>query len=80
MLEYKVEKNGGIFIKVDKWYPSSQLCSTCGFKNADVKDLRVMKWICPACGKAHERNQNAAENILKEGTRIAKSIITANAA
>ena len=80
MLGYKVEKNGGIFIKVDKWYPSSQLCSECGFKNPDVKNLNVTKWICPACGKAHDRNQNAAENILKEGTRMAKSLIAANAA
>lgn len=70
MLEYKLADRGKYFIKVDKWYPSSQICSSCGYKNPLIKDLSVRKWDCPACGSQHDRDVNAAINILREGLRI----------
>ena len=70
ILEYVALRYGTTLVKVDKWYPSSQLCSHCGFKNSAVKDLRIRKWICPECGEVHDRDRNAAQNILREGLRI----------
>ena len=70
MLEYKVKERNGFLIKVDTFYPSSQICHECGYKNPGVKDLKVRKWICPQCGAVHDRDQNAARNILAEGIRI----------
>lgn len=70
MLEYKTKERNGFLIKVDTFYPSSQICHECGYKNPAVKDLKVRKWICPQCGAVHDRDQNAALNILAEGIRI----------
>lgn len=70
MLEYKTKERNGFLIKVDTFYPSSQICHECGYKNPAVKDLNVRKWICPQCGAVHDRDQNAALNILAEGIRI----------
>ncbi len=56
-------------VAVDRFYPSSQTCSCCGYKNADVKDLSVRSWICPQCGAQHDRDRNAAANILAEAQR-----------
>lgn len=69
MVEYKMEERGKQFIKVDKYYPSSQICSSCGFKNAAAKDLTLREWTCPQCGKTHDRDVNAAINIREEGLR-----------
>ena len=68
ILEYEAVKFGTEIIFVPQFYPSSQLCSECGYQNAAVKDLRVRKWKCPKCGAHHDRDRNAAKNILVAGT------------
>ena len=65
MLEYKLSRNLGQLIKADKFYPSSQLCSVCGFKNIVVKNLDIREWICPECNTHHDRDVNAALNLVK---------------
>lgn len=72
MLEYKAEWYGLKIIKLDRFYPSTQLCSGCGYKNESIKGLRGLKfreWTCPECGEVHDRDLNAARNILKEGLK-----------
>ena len=68
-LKYKADWYGREIIQIDKWYPSSQICSTCGYKSGR-KELHVRKWTCPECGTHHERDINATINILNEGLRI----------
>lgn len=68
-LEYKADWYGREIIKIDTWYPSSQICSNCGHKDGK-KALSIREWTCPVCGIHHERDINAAINILNEGLRI----------
>ena len=69
MLEYKAESKGRTIVKIDRWFPSSQICSCCGCVSGK-KPLHIRQWICPECGEIHDRDINAAKNILQEGKRI----------
>jgi putative transposase len=69
MLEYKAERHGRTLVRVDRWYPSSQLCSACGVKDGP-KPLKVRAWTCDACGATHDRDVNAAKNILAAGRAV----------
>lgn len=69
-LEYKANWYGKNIVRIDRFYPSSQLCSACGAKWSGTKDLSVRKWTCSECGIEHDRDINASVNILNEGLRI----------
>ncbi len=62
MLAYKAERYGRTFIKIDRFEPTSQVCSTCGHRDGP-KPLDVREWTCPACGTFHDRDVNAAQNV-----------------
>ena len=70
MLLYKADWYGRTIVKVPKDYPSSQLCHACGYKNSITRDLTIRKWICPKCGSIHDRDINAARNILSKGIEL----------
>lgn len=71
LLAYKCSWYEKQLIKIDTFFPSSQTCSCCGFKNPEVKNLEIRNWTCPNCQTTHDRDINAAKNILNEGLRIA---------
>ena len=68
-LQYKAEWQHKTIQKIDTYFPSSQLCSNCGYKFTGTKDLSVREWDCPECHSHHDRDENAAINILNEGLR-----------
>jgi putative transposase len=68
-VKYKLERKGGLFIKVDRFYASSKLCNNCGYKKEDLT-LKDRHWVCPNCGTDHDRDENAKFNLIDEGVRI----------
>lgn len=72
-LQYKAFLYGCDVIKVPTFYPSSQTCSNCGYKNPITKNLGVREWVCPKCGVNHDRDQNAAINILLKALEMKNS-------
>ena len=79
MLEYKLSDRNKYFVKVDKWFPSSQICHCCGTRHPEMKDLANRKMICD-CGLIMNRDQNAAINILNEGLRLLTERLLSEAA
>ena len=67
ILKYEASKFGTLIVEVGRYFASSQLCHCCGSKNPQAKDLKVRQWKCPKCGAEHDRDKNAAINILSEG-------------
>lgn len=70
VLKYKADWLGKKVININKYFPSSQCCNRCDYKNEEVKDLSVRKWICPKCEFEHDRDINASVNIMFEGLKI----------
>lgn len=70
MLEYKAKWYGRKLIKVDRYYPSSQLCNNCGYQNKKIKEYSIRSWQCPRCESVHDRDYNAANNILDKGIEL----------
>ena len=67
MIKYKADWNGKEIVKIDRYFPSSQTCNVCGHVNKKIKDLSVREWECPSCHTHHNRDVNAAINILHLG-------------
>jgi putative transposase len=71
-LAYKLERKGGKLVEIDRWFPSSKLCSNCFYQMSEMP-LDVREWTCPHCGTHHDRDRNAATNIRAEGIRMLKA-------
>lgn len=69
MVKYKIERKGGIFLKVSRWYSSTKTCSHCGYKN-DSLTINDRYWKCPECGNFIDRDENAVDNLIREGIRL----------
>ena len=66
-LKYEACNFGTRIIFIDRYYASSQICSECSYKNPKVKDLQIREWKCPKCDVKHDRDRNAAINIMRVG-------------
>ena len=75
VLKYKANFNNKKLIQIDRYYPSSQICSVCDYQNKEVKDLSIRSWECPVCHTEHNRDYNAAVNIMFEGLKIYMKVI-----
>ena len=81
ILEHVAKQCGSIIQKVGRFYPSTQICSKCGFRNkelAGIKNADIRDWVCPKCHTHHDRDYNAAVNILREGERLFKELHSKN--
>ena len=70
VLEYKCKWQNKKLLTINRYYPSSQVCSVCGYKNSKLKDLAIRNWECPECGSLHNRDINASVNIMFEGLKM----------
>lgn len=68
-ISYKLDREKGKFVQVDRFFPSSKLCSCCGHKN-DLLNLSIREWVCSSCHTTHDRDENASRNLRAEGIRI----------
>lgn len=71
-LAYKLERKGGKLVEIDRWFPSSKLCSNCFYQIGEMP-LDIREWTCPHCNTYHDRDENAAKNIRAEGIRMIKA-------
>ena len=67
--KYKAEWNNKIYHEINRFFPSSQLCNVCGYKNTGTKNLGLRFWVCPECNTSHDRDINASINILNQGLK-----------
>ncbi|GET44285.1 RNA-guided endonuclease InsQ/TnpB family protein [Microseira wollei] len=78
-LSYKLDREGKVLVEIDRWFPSSKLCSNCHYQVSEMP-LDVRSWTCPSCGTHHDRDGNAAINIRAEGIRMLSVLGTRTAA
>ncbi|HEY9783278.1 MAG TPA: zinc ribbon domain-containing protein, partial [Leptolyngbyaceae cyanobacterium] len=71
-LAYKLERKGAKLVEIDRWFPSSKLCSNCFYQIGEMP-LDIREWTCPHCFTSHDRDGNAAANIRAEGIRMIKA-------
>ena len=76
LIEWKSKIKGKIYYKINTYYPSSQICSTCGYKNEKLKDLSIREYDCPKCGSYNDRDINASLNILLEGLKLHYNLVS----
>ena len=69
-LQYKSKWQNKKMYQVNAFFPSSQICSKCGYKNTITKNLNIRNYTCPNCGSLRDRDHNAAENIMFEGLKM----------
>ncbi len=78
-LSYKLDREGKVLVEIDRWFPSSKLCSNCHYQVSEMP-LDIRSWTCPSCGTHHDRDGNAATNIRAEGIRMLSVLGTRTAA
>ena len=76
LIEWKCKIRGKYYYKINTYYPSSQICSSCGYKNSNLKDLSIREYDCPNCGTHNDRDINASLNILFEGLKLHYNLVS----